>query len=171
MGIVDSFCKDVSGEACQAVNERTGRLSSLLSRSVRSFLISRIHAPVLPSLTLPDSSIPLSHRRSCLKSGLARIVVVLRRSSCERVTLRLLFVGRMSFVSRLPQYYRMAQQTISYDFDDCRDFEPRCTLMTAILTGALQVASNLEVVPAMVAAKAAGRERDLPNDSRPVKRP
>lgn len=66
-----------------------------------------MHAPVLPSFTAL-SSLPLSHSLSCLKSLLARIEVVERRSSCDRVTDRLEFVGKIKEVSRLPQYLMTA---------------------------------------------------------------
>lgn len=53
---------------------------------------------------LISSSTPLSHRRSLLKDSSALDVVVDLRLSWSRVTDKDEFVGKMSFVSRLPQY-------------------------------------------------------------------
>lgn len=53
---------------------------------------------------LISSSFPLSHRVSSVKEGSAREVVVERRWSWLRVTESEELVGKMSLVSRLPQY-------------------------------------------------------------------
>jgi hypothetical protein len=71
--------------------------------SFLSFFISLIHVSSLPP-ALISSSFPFNQRVSLVKDGSAREVVVLRRWSWSRVTDNEEFVGRMSFVSRLPQY-------------------------------------------------------------------
>lgn len=61
---------------------------------------------------LTSSSTPFSQRRSSSKTGSARMVVLERRWSCERVTEREEFVGRMSSKGlRLPQYLMTAMLT------------------------------------------------------------
>lgn len=64
-----------------------------------------MHFPVLPELT-PSSSLPLSQSLSLVYCSLALIVVVDLRSSCESVTERDEFVGRISGTERFPQYCR-----------------------------------------------------------------
>jgi hypothetical protein len=67
--------------------------------------ISAMHVASRPS-GLISSSAPLSQSRSRSKDGSAREVVVERKWSWSSVTESEEFVGRMSFVSRLPQYLR-----------------------------------------------------------------
>jgi hypothetical protein len=62
-----------------------------------------MQVPNLP--TDASSSVPLSQSLSFVNAGSARMVVVERRLSWERVTEREEFVGRISFVSRFPQYF------------------------------------------------------------------
>jgi len=66
---------------------------------------------------------------SSVKEGSAREVVVERRWSWLRVTESEELVGRMSLVSRLPQYLDRSQCGVSDGFD-------RTDLMQAMLTGA-----------------------------------
>jgi len=49
-------------------------------------------------------SLPFSVSESWVKSGEQEAVVCVRRSSCESVTERDELVGRLSLVSRFPQY-------------------------------------------------------------------
>jgi hypothetical protein len=83
---------------------------------------------------LISSSLPLSHKVSLTKEGSAREVVVDRRWSWSRVTERDELVGKISLVSRLPQYLRIG----CYDLI-CMD-ATSTHLMTAMLTGAEAVA-------------------------------
>ena len=71
-------------------------------------------------------------------------VVRVRRSACERVTLRELFVGRLSFGSRLPQYLEKDGQYFSHQVL-CMLFQiwaelGSSYLTTAMLTGAVVLA-------------------------------
>jgi hypothetical protein len=58
---------------------------------------------------LISSSLPFNQSVSFLKHGSAREVVVARRWSWSRVTESEELVGRMSSVSRLPQYLAAGQ--------------------------------------------------------------
>ena len=79
-----------------------GRVSSLASTSFRSWRSSRKQAWVrAPEMSW---SLPLRVRESWEKVELQEAVVWVRRSSWERVTERGELVGRLSLVSRLPQY-------------------------------------------------------------------
>jgi len=84
--------------------EILGRDESLASRSERHPLSSLIQVQRRPpSLTV--SSLPFSQRRSPAgNEASARDVVVERRWSWSSVTESDELVGRMSLVSRLPQY-------------------------------------------------------------------
>ena len=88
----------------QSVRELTlGRLASVSSSCFLSPRISLMHVASLPP-SLISSSSPFSQSLSFWNEGSARDVVVERRWSWSRVTEREEFVGKMSFVSRLPQY-------------------------------------------------------------------
>ena len=103
---VDSWWNPIS--AC-AVSERhadqltLGSAGSASSTAARSFFISRMQVDKRPP-SLISSSMPLSQSRSLLNDGSARDVVVDRRWSWSSVTESDELVGRMSFVSRFPQY-------------------------------------------------------------------
>ena len=77
--------------------------ASASSTARRRLFISRMHVARRP-LSLISSSTPLSQSRSLSKDGSARDVVVDRRWSWSSVTESDELVGRMSFVSRFPQY-------------------------------------------------------------------
>lgn len=108
-----------------------------------------MHAPVLPSLTAL-SSLPLSQSLSCLNSLLARIEVVERRSSCDRVTDKLEFVGRINEVFRLPQYLMTAMsvesQKASLDLIVPKSWDALRAALQDLLTGAEQVASKCDIL-------------------------
>lgn len=77
---------------------------SLSSTSFLHFLNAAKHVAVRPP-ALISSSFPFNHSLSpCSNDASAREVVVDRRWSCESVTERDEFVGRMRAVSRFPQY-------------------------------------------------------------------
>ena len=81
-----------------------GKAASFSSISLLQPLNSLIHTPNLPP-SLMSSSLPLSHSRSPgAKLSSVLEVVVDRRSSWSSVTEREELVGRISAVSRLPQY-------------------------------------------------------------------
>lgn len=75
-------------------------------------------------------------------------VVRVRRSACERVTERELLVGRLSLVSRLPQYLEsrgtQGQRSVQMLFSTCSSevFKKKgwADLTTAMLTGAVVLA-------------------------------
>jgi hypothetical protein len=69
-----------------------------------------MHVARRPS-SLTSSSCPLSQSRSFSNEGSARDVVVERRWSWSSVTDSDEFVGRISLVSRLPQYLRHGERT------------------------------------------------------------
>ena len=86
------------------ISHTFGAEASLSSiTSFLSFFISRMQVSNRPP-GLISSSLPFSHRVSLMKEGSAREVVVLRRWSWSRVTESEELVGKMSLVSRLPQY-------------------------------------------------------------------
>jgi hypothetical protein len=75
---------------------------------------------------------PLSVRESLGYWLLHEAVVCVRRSSCDSVTDRELFVGRLSLASRLPQYLCCPSAFRSMLFL----LSSQTHLMTAMLTGA-----------------------------------
>jgi hypothetical protein len=75
---------------------------------------------------------PLRVRESLGYWLLHEAVVWVRRSSCDSVTERELFVGRLSLASRLPQYLCCSSASRSLLFE----MLSRAHLMTAMLTGA-----------------------------------
>lgn len=79
-----------------------GRVELALSRAARRLRSSRKHACCLAPETSWDS--PFRIRVSVEKVLEQAAVVWVRRSSWERVTEREELVGRLSLVSRLPQY-------------------------------------------------------------------
>lgn len=97
-----------------------------------------MHTASLPS-SLMFSSVPFSHSLSpSSKPASAREVVVERRWSWSSVTERDELVGRMSEVSRLPQYLAMSVWARAIS----KDATPKWThLIQAMLTGAVAVAS------------------------------
>ena len=83
-----------------------GARGSCASTAARRRFISEMQVARRPPASM-DSSVPLSHNLSLSKEGSAREVVVERRWSWSRVTESEEFVGRMSLVSRFPQYLRL----------------------------------------------------------------
>ena len=84
-----------------------GSLAFFSSTSRLNLFISLMHVASLPP-SLISSSTPFNQRRSFSKDGSAREVVVERRWSWSSVTDRDEFVGRISLVSRFPQYLARA---------------------------------------------------------------
>lgn len=62
----------------------------------------------------------------------------MRRSACERVTERELFVGRLSFASRLPQYLRSVSLVLAIPIQTTVGTSSYLT--TAMFTGAVVLA-------------------------------
>lgn len=84
------------------MSDSFGHLESCASISFRNCRSSRRQACVLaPEMSW---SLPLRVSESLAIDVLQLAVVCVRRSSCERVTEREELVGKLSLVSRLPQY-------------------------------------------------------------------
>jgi hypothetical protein len=98
-------------------------------------------ASLPPSLML--SSVPFSHSLSPFsKLASAREVVVERRWSWSSVTERDELVGRISEVSRLPQYLQsLVRGAIVDSRTPAQETPTRTHLIQAMLTGAVAVAS------------------------------
>lgn len=85
---------------------------SFFSTSLRRRFISEMQVASLPP-SLISSSFPFNHNLSFVNDGSAREVVVDRKWSWSNVTESEEFVGKISFVSRLPQYLKKLRTIIS----------------------------------------------------------